>query len=57
MDVQHRLAYAGGFLKGKAYEEILPRLDEGKINIASVEDLITLLENAFGDPDRVHTAE
>jgi len=57
VDVQHRLAYAVGFLKGKAYEQILPLIDEGNINIASVEALITLLENAFGNPDRVRTAE
>jgi len=57
VDVQHRLAYAVGFLKGKAYEQILPLIDEGNINIASVEALITLFENAFGDPDRVSTAE
>jgi len=57
VDVQHRLAYAVGFLKGKAYEQILPLIDEGNINIVSVEALITLLENAFGDPDRVRTAE
>jgi len=57
VDVQHRLAYAVGFLKEKAYEHILPLIDEGNINIASVEALITLLENAFGDPDRVRTAE
>ena len=57
VDVQHRLAYAVGFLKGKAYEQILPRIDEGNINIASVKALITLLENAFGDPDRIRTAE
>ena len=55
--VQHRLAYAVGFLKGKAYEQILPLIDEGNINIASAEALITLLEKAFGDPDRVCTAE
>jgi len=57
VDVQHRLAYAVGFLKGKAYEQILPLIDKGNINIASVEALITLLKNAFGDPDRVRTAE
>jgi len=57
VDVQHRLAYAVGFLKGKAYKQILPLIDEGNINIASVEALIALLENAFGDPDRVRTAE
>jgi len=51
------LAYTVGFLKGKAYEQILPLIDEGNINIASVEALITLLKNAFGDPDRVRTAE
>ena len=43
VDVQHRLAYAVGFLKGKAYEQILPLIDEGNINITSVEALITLL--------------
>jgi len=57
VDVQHRLAYAVGFLKGKAYEQILPLIDEGNINIAGVEALITLLENAFGDPNRVRTAK
>jgi len=57
VNVQHRLAYAVGFLKGKAYEEILLLIDEGTINIASVEALITILENAFGDPDRVRTAQ
>ena len=57
VDVQHRLAYAVGFLKGKACEQILPLIDKGNINISSVEALITLLENAFGDPDRVRTAE
>jgi len=57
VDVQHRLAYTVGFLKGKAYEQILPLIDEKNINIASVEALITLLKNAFGDPDRVSTAE
>ena len=53
MDVQQRLAYAVWFLKGKAYEQILRLIDEGNINMASVEALITLLENAFCDSDRV----
>jgi len=57
VNVQHRLAYAVGFLKGKAYEQILPLINEGTINIVSVEALITILENAYGDPDRVRTAE
>ena len=57
MDVQHWLAYAVRFLKRKAYEQIPPIIDKRNINIASVEALITLLENAFGDPDRVRMAE
>jgi len=57
VDVQHLWAYAVGFLKRKAYKQILPLTDEGNINIASVEALITQLENALGDPDRVRTAE
>lgn len=57
MDVQPGLAYAVGFLKGKAYEQILPLIDKANINITSVEALITLLENIFGDPDRVRTTE
>jgi len=36
---------------------MLPLIDEGNINIASVEALRTLLENAFGDPEQVRTAE
>jgi len=57
VNIQHRLAHAVGFLKGKAYKQILPLINEGTINIASVAALITILENTFGDPDRVHTAE
>jgi len=57
VDLQHRLGYPVGFLKGKGYEQILPLIDEGNINIASVEAVITLLENAFGNPNRVCTAE
>jgi len=34
IDVQHRLAFAVGFLKGKAYKQILPLIDEGNINIS-----------------------
>jgi len=36
---------------------MLAVIDEGNINISSMEVLITLLENAFGDPDRVRTSE
>jgi len=57
VDVQHQLAYAVGFLKRKVYEQILPLIDEGNINIVSVQALITIRENAFGNPDRVRTAE
>jgi len=57
VDVQHRLAYGVGFLKGKAYEPILALIDEGNIKIASVEALITLLDNPFSNPNRVRTAE
>jgi len=57
VDVQHWLGYAVGFLKGKAYEQIFSLIDEGHINIASVVALITVLKNAFGDPDRVCSAE
>jgi len=51
------LAYAVRLLKGKAYKQILPLITEGNINIASVEPLITMLENAFGEADWVRTAE
>jgi len=57
VDVQHRLAYAVGFLTRKAYKQILPLIGERNINIVSVEALITLLENAFSDPDRVRTGD
>ena len=51
------MTYAVGYLKGKPYEQILPLIDEGNINIACVEALINLLVNAFGHPDRVRMAE
>jgi len=55
--IQHRLAYAVGLWKGKAYEQILLLIDDGNLNIANLKALITLLKNTFSDPDRVCTAE
>jgi len=54
---QHQLIYAFGRLGGIAREQIMPYVRTGQIDLANLEALITVLDNAFGDPNRVATAE
>ena len=58
-DEAHKISYALALLTGKAYLQVLPLVNSttGTIQLESVNTLITLLENAFGDPDRIATAE
>lgn len=54
-DDQHKLRYVYGFLKGNAQNQIEPYVLADKINLQNVEALISILEDAFGDPDQVGT--
>jgi hypothetical protein len=56
-DEPKRLAYSVGRLEGKAFDHILPFITSTGISLDNVQALSNLLEAAFGDPDRVGTAE
>jgi hypothetical protein len=55
---QSKLRYAFNRLSGLAMRQILPQVREnGEIDMGDLTAFIQLLEAAFGDPDRVATAE
>ena len=56
-DDQSRLRYAISLLKDRALSQIRPHVRAGRIELDNLEALISKLEAAFGDPDRVATAE
>jgi len=54
--LQHRLSYAVGRLEGVAFGQVLPYIENDSVNLESIDALIQILEDAFGDPDRIATA-
>jgi ribosomal protein L12E/L44/L45/RPP1/RPP2 len=52
-----RLRYAVSRLEDVALEQILPKVTETNVQLASLTELIQLLNNAFGDPDKEATAD
>jgi len=57
-DEQAKMRYAFNRLSGLALKQILPHVrDNGDIGLEDLPAFIQLLEAAFGDPDRVATAE
>jgi len=57
-DEQSKMRYAFNRLRGVALGQILPHVrEDGKIGLEDLPALIQLLEAAFGDPDRIATAE
>jgi len=57
-DEQSKMRYAFNRLRGVALGQILPHVQEdGTIGLENLPAFIQLLEAAFGDPDRVATAE
>ena len=54
---QHQLHYTFGLLTDQAFTQIEPYIREDKIELASVTELLKVLEIAFGDPDRKSPAE
>jgi len=56
LDDQAKLRYIIGLMEGPALEQLLPFVTETNVNLANSEAAITILENAFGDPDPKHTA-
>jgi len=57
-DEQAKMRYAFNRLSGIALKQILPHVrDNGEVGLEDLPAFIQLLEAAFGDPDRVATAE
>jgi hypothetical protein len=56
-DEQNRLRYAISRLSGRALSQLAPFIQADNINLTNIEALLRILETAFGDPDRVATAE
>src|SRR6266576_632079 len=54
---QHILKYAINRLEGAALNQLLPYVQNDNVNLADLAALVRILEDAFGDPDRVATAE
>jgi hypothetical protein len=51
-----RMAYTFNRLQGRAQAQVLPFIKGETIELKDTEDIIRILQNAFGDPDPVATA-
>ena len=56
-DDQSRLRYAVSLLEDRALDQIMPYIEDDRIDLDNLAELIGILETAFGDPERVATAE
>ena len=55
--MQEKLRVAIGALEGKAINQLAPYVIGETVALASLEDLIGVLELAFGDPDKAGTVQ
>jgi hypothetical protein len=51
-----RMAYVTNRLTGIAYAQILPYVKKGICQLQDYEDILKILEGAFGDPNRINNA-
>ena len=56
-DDQSKLCYAVSLLEDRALDQITPHIEDDRIDLDDLAELIGILETTFGDPDRVATAE
>jgi hypothetical protein len=54
---QVKLRYAFSRLEGAALEQLIHLVKDDRMNLANFEAFVTSLEEAYGDPDHVNTAE
>jgi hypothetical protein len=54
---QSKLRYAFSRLEGAALQQLIHLVKDDRMNLGNFEAFVTLLEEAYGDPDRVNTAE
>lgn len=53
---QSRMTYVTNRLKGQPYAQILPYIQKGICQLPDYEDILSILDRAFGDPNRVNNA-
>ena len=56
-DDQSKLCYAVSLLEDCTLDQITPHIEDDRIDLDDLAELIGILETAFGDPDRVAIAE
>lgn len=56
-DPQSRMSYVTGRLAGTPYAQVLPYIVDGKCKLPDYEAVLSILENAYGDPNRVRNAQ
>lgn len=54
---QERMTYVTSRLSGTAYGQVAPHISLGNYDFTDFEEILRLLETAFGDPDRVQNAQ
>jgi hypothetical protein len=54
---QSKLRYAFSRLEGAALEQMIHLVQNNRMNLKTFEAFVTSLDEAYGDPDRVNTAE
>lgn len=54
---QERMTYVTSRLSGSAYTQVAPRIRFGRHQFTDYEEILSLMEDAFGDPDRVQNAQ
>src|SRR6202041_2919707 len=55
---QVKISYAGSYLRGTAFDWFAPQVHHsGQVNFTSYHEFVQALQDAFGDPDEVATAE
>ena len=54
--LQSRITYINNCLKGALYAQILPYIKKGICQLKDYKDILDILDQAFGDPNRVNNA-
>jgi hypothetical protein len=54
---QSKLRYAFSRLEGAALEQLIHLVKDDRVNLENFEAFVTSLEEVYGDPDRMNTAE
>jgi hypothetical protein len=57
LNEQSNVRYVFSWLQGAALEEVIYLVDNDCVNLKSFEVVITLLEEAYGAPDHMNTAQ